>query len=167
MNDKYKQLVPLNLPTFNIKIKKNGDQLLVWDPTRKKQIVLTPEEWVRQHFVNYLVAQKGYSQSLIANEVAIKLNGTLKRCDTVVYDQQLVPLAIVEYKAPHITISPAVFDQIARYNMVLRVPYLIVSNGLRHFCCRIDYEANNYHFLREIPNADEIGQRSHGPSTTP
>ena len=151
-------MLPLNLPNFDIKVKKTTDQLLVWDETRRKYVTLTPEEWVRQHFVHFLVTNKGYRQELIANEVSIKLNGTAKRCDTVIYNQQLDPLVIVEYKAPTISITPKVFDQIVRYNMVLHVQYLIVSNGMRHFCCQIDYETQSYRFLKEIPNAKAIGQ---------
>ena len=158
MSDKYKQMLPLNLPNFDIKVKKSADQLLVWDETRRKYVALTPEEWVRQHFVHFLISEKGYRQELIANEVSIKLNGTAKRCDTVIYDRLLTPLMIVEYKAPSITITPKVFDQIVRYNRVLHVQYLIVSNGLRHFCCQINYETLSYRFLKEIPDAQEVGQ---------
>lgn len=158
MSDKYKQMLPLNLPNFDIKVKKSADQLLVWDETRRKYVALTPEEWVRQHFVHFLISEKGYRQELIANEVSIKLNGTAKRCDTVIYDRLLTPLMIVEYKAPSITITPKVFDQIVRYNRVLHVQYLIVSNGIRHFCCQIDYETLSYRFLKKIPDAQEVGQ---------
>ena len=158
MSDKYKQMLPLNLPNFDIKVKKTGEHLLVWDDARRKYVALTPEEWVRQHFVHFLIAEKGYRQELIANEVSISLNGTAKRCDTVIFDRQLTPLVVVEYKAPSIPITPKVFEQIVRYNMVLHVQYLIVSNGMRHFCCQIDYETRSYRFLKEIPNAKAIGQ---------
>ena len=151
-------MLPLNLPNFDIKVKKSADQLLVWDETRRKYVALTPEEWVRQHFVHFLISEKGYRQELIANEVSIKLNGTAKRCDTVIYDRLLTPLMIVEYKAPSITITPKVFDQIVCYNRVLHVQYLIVSNGIRHFCCQIDYKTLSYRFLKEIPDAQEVGQ---------
>lgn len=163
MSDKYKQMLPLNLPNFDIKVKKTAEQLFVWDETRRKYITLTPEEWVRQHFVHFLVSEKGYRQELIANEVSIKLNETTKRCDTIIYDRQLTPLMIVEYKAPTIIITPKVFDQIVRYNMVLHVQYLTVSNGLRHFCCQINYETQSYRFLKEIPDAQEIGQMNENP----
>ena len=158
MSDKYKQMLPLNLPNFDIKVKKTAEQLLVWDEASRKYVALTPEEWVRQHFVHFLIAEKGYRQELIANEVSISLNGTAKRCDTVIFDRQLTPLVVVEYKAPSIPITPKVFEQIVRYNMVLHVQYLIVSNGMRHFCCQIDYETQSYRFLKEIPNAKAIGQ---------
>lgn len=151
-------MLPLNLPNFDIKVKKTAEQLLVWDEARRKYVALTPEEWVRQHFVHFLIAEKGYRQELIANEVSISLNGTAKRCDTVIFDRQLTPLVVVEYKAPSVPITPKVFEQIVRYNMVLHVQYLIVSNGMRHFCCQIDYETRSYRFLKEIPNAKAIGQ---------
>ena len=151
-------MLPLNLPNFDIKVKKTAEQLLVWDEARRKYVALTPEEWVRQHFVHFLIAEKGYRQELIANEVSILLNGTAKRCDTVIFDRQLTPLVVVEYKAPSVPITPKVFEQIVRYDMVLHVQYLIVSNGMRHFCCQIDYETQSYRFLKEIPNAKAIGQ---------
>lgn len=128
----------------------------IFDQVRKRYVALTPEEWVRQHFVAYLLSEKGYPQELIANEITIKLNGTSKRCDTVVYDTYLSPLVIVEYKAPSVPITQTVFDQIVRYNMVLKVPYLIVSNGLSHYCCRINYETQTWSFLREIPTYHQV-----------
>ena len=123
---------------------------------RRKFVALTPEEWVRQHFVNYLISDKGYPKELLANEVPLKLNGTSKRCDTVAYNRFLTPLMIVEYKAPHIEITSSVFDQIVRYNMVLHVRYLAVSNGISHFCCKIDYENLTYSFLEGIPEYDVL-----------
>ena len=144
-------MLPLNLPKFSVKVTEKAGKLSIWDPVRRKFVALTPEEWVRQHFVNYLVTEKSYPQELLANEVAVKLNGTSKRCDTVAYNRFLAPLMIIEYKAPHIEITSAVFDQIVRYNMVLHVKYLTVSNGIRHFCCKIDYEKQTYAFLEDIP----------------
>ena len=146
----------LNLPSFVPKISEKNGKHLILDPIRKKYVTLTPEEWVRQHFVNYLITEKGYPKELIANEISIVLNGTNKRCDTVAYNRFLEPLVIVEYKAPHINITNTVFDQIARYNMVLRVEYLIVSNGLNHYCCKIDYNNRAYTFLEGIPAYNEL-----------
>ena len=123
----------------------------VFDPLRGKFVALTPEEWVRQNFVAYLVSHKGYPASLLANEVSITLNGTSRRCDTVLYDRHLRPLMIVEYKAPHIQLSQRTFNQVARYNIVLRVKYLTVSNGLHHYCCMLDESSGRYRFLKEIP----------------
>lgn len=123
---------------------------------RKKYVALTPEEWVRQHFTHYLLEHKGYPQGLLANEVQVNLNGTRKRCDTVLYGRNLSARMIIEYKAPSVEITQAVFDQITRYNMVLRVEYLVVTNGVQHYCCRIDYEKNTYSFLPAIPHYTEL-----------
>lgn len=151
-------MLSLNLPTFTVKVTEKDGKRMIFDLTRQKYVALTPEEWVRQHFVNYLVSDKSYPKELLANEVTLKLNGTTKRCDTVVYNRFLEPLMIVEYKAPTIDITRAVFDQIARYNMVLRVGYLVVSNGFRHFCCKIEYDTQTYAFLEEIPSYDTLLQ---------
>lgn len=147
---KYKML-PLNLPPCSLKISNDGDKCCIFDILRKKYIALTPEEWVRQHFVHYLIEHKGFPQGLLANEVQIRLNATKKRCDTVLYRRDLSARLIVEYKAPSVEITQGVFDQITRYNMVLKVDYLIVTNGLQHYCCQIDYSGPTYRFLPEIP----------------
>ena len=144
-------MLELNLPPYEKKITKKGDKPFILDVIRRQYVALTPEEWVRQNFVHFLIEHKGYPQSLMANEVQLKLNGMSRRCDTVVYDRTLRPRVIVEYKAPSVSITQKVFEQICRYNMVLRVDYLIVSNGLAHYCCRIDYSTRSYTFLQEIP----------------
>lgn len=149
----------LNLPSFDIRLQRDDEGVKIFDRLRKKFIILTPEEWVRQHFVNYLINHKGFPESLMANEIGITLNGTRRRCDTVVFDKHGSPMVIVEYKASSIVISQSTFDQIVRYNMVLQVGYLIVSNGMRHYCCRIGREANTYVFLKDIPPYDEIEKR--------
>ena len=146
----------LNLPRYDAKITDNNGKKQIFDCLRRCFVALTPEEWVRQHFVNMLLTQKGYPATLTANEVAINLNGMNRRCDTVVYDKTLKPRVIIEYKAPTVKIDAKVFAQIARYNLVLRVDYLIVSNGLQHFCCKMDYEKNCYTFLKEIPAYEQI-----------
>lgn len=145
-------MLALNLPSFPLKITNREGKRYIFDTLRKKYVALTPEEWVRQHFTHYLLAYKGYPQGLLANEIQINLNGTRKRCDTVLYRRDLSALMIVEYKAPSVEITQAVFDQITRYNMVLRVKYLIVTNGLQHYCCRIDYRTQTYTFLTSIPD---------------
>lgn len=146
----------LNLPRFDAKITVQQGKKVIFDVIRKRYVALTPEEWVRQHFVNFLTTYKNYPSGLIANEVLVRLNGTKKRCDTVLYRRDLSARMIVEYKAPDVEITQAVFDQITRYNMVLKVDYLIVSNGLRHFCCQIDYARQTYTFLPDIPNYEEL-----------
>ena len=146
----------LNLPPYNPKLSKKNGKVYIYDSFRRKNVILTPEEWVRQRFVNFLVTEKSYPPELIANEVCINVNSTSKRCDTVVYDNYLKPLVIVEYKAPEVTITGDVFEQISRYNSVLRVPYLIVSNGLTHYCCSIDYETMQCGFMEDIPSYPDI-----------
>ncbi len=149
-------MLNLNLPPFAINIKKVGAKLTVFDRLRRKFVALTPEEWVRQHFVNYLIEEKGYPQVLMANEIQINLNNQKKRCDSVVYDKELTPLVILEYKSPEVNISQAVFDQIVRYNIVLKVKYLIVSNGLNHYCCKMDYESQTFDYLPDVPVYNEL-----------
>jgi len=149
-------MLDLNLPSFDINVKKINGKLAVFDPLRRKFVVLTPEEWVRQHFVNYLITEKCYPKLLIANEIQINLNSQKRRCDSVVYDRSLSPLVIIEYKSPDVPISQSVFDQIARYNIVLRVRYLIVSNGLNHYCCRMNYENQSFEYLSDIPDYTEL-----------
>ncbi len=149
-------MLKLNLPSYNVKVKKIDDKLFVFDGLRKKYVALTPEEWVRQHFINYLVTEKDYPSTLIANEIQINLNNQKVRCDSVVYNRNIQPLMIIEYKAPQVTVNQQVFDQIAKYNIVLKVDFLIVSNGLEHYCCKIDYEKQSFHFLKDIPSYEEL-----------
>lgn len=155
-NKQIYNILPLNIPLYTVKITSKDNKSYIWDILRRKHVILTPEEWVRQQFVHYLVHEKGYPVSLMNNEISLSLNNTCKRCDTVIYNRDLTPLVIVEYKAPHITIKQQVFDQITRYNIVMQVPYLIVSNGLKHYCCKVDYSNKSYCFLREIPRYDEV-----------
>ena len=148
---------PLNLPPFEANIKKQNGMVKILDILRQKFVALTPEEWVRQHFVHFLIEQKGYSKTLMANEVAVTLNGMSRRCDTVVYRQEgMKPLMIVEYKRPDMEITQRVFEQICRYNMVLEVEWLVVSNGLKHYCCQVDIKNGGYAFMKDIPSYGEI-----------
>ncbi|MDD4777827.1 MAG: type I restriction enzyme HsdR N-terminal domain-containing protein [Fermentimonas sp.] len=142
----------LNLPTYDAKIRKKGSGLEIFDPLRRKYVSLTPEEWVRQHFVNYLITDKNYPASLMSNEAGIKLNSLTLRCDTIVYNNILEALMVIEYKESNVQITQQVFDQIVRYNNVLKVPYIVVSNGITHYCCKIDYENQSYEYLTEIPD---------------
>lgn len=146
----------LNLPEYDAKITEKEGRQVIFDILRKLYVALTPEEWVRQHFVHYLINHKNYPAALMGNEVNIELNGTKKRCDTVVYDRSLHPRIIIEYKAPHVKIDKKVFEQIIRYNMVLQVDYLIISNGLQHYCCKPDYNHRSFTFLSEIPEYNKI-----------
>lgn len=142
----------LNLPAFACRFERGSDGIdRIYDCLRRKFVALTPEEWVRQHFVNYLISALAYPEGLMANEVSLKLNNTARRCDTLIYSRQGKPLMIVEYKAPEVSIAQKVFDQIARYNSVVGAKYLVVSNGLRHYCCRFGCQDGGYEFLKEIP----------------
>lgn len=141
----------LNLPTYPFKLKKLGERTQIFDAIRKKYVVLTPEEWVRQNFLQYLIEEKKFPASLIAVEAGLKYNQMQKRMDVLVYDKQGSPHLMVECKAPEVKITQDVFDQIARYNMVFKVKYLVVTNGMNHFCCLMDYTNNSYNFLEGIP----------------
>ena len=148
--------MPLNLPFTELKIKKQKEKDYVFDRLRKQFVRLTPEEYVRQQFISFLIDYKNYPSGRLANEIEIALGNVRKRCDTVIYDNYLQPIMIVEYKAPSVAISQKTFDQIARYNFALQVPWLIVSNGIRHFCCRLDGEKKAYDFINEIPDYTTI-----------
>lgn len=149
-------LQPLNLPPYPFKITDNNGQLFILDEIRKKQIVLTPEEWVRQHFVQYLIQHKKYPKGLIKLEGGLKLHGLLKRSDIVVHDVTGKKTLLIECKAPTVNIDQKVFDQAARYNMVHKVRLLAVTNGLVNHCCNIDYENNSYSFLKELPDYTDL-----------
>lgn len=149
-------MLSLNLPTYPAKIQIINDKRVIFDDLRRRYVALTPEEWVRQHFVHFLMEQKGYPAALMANEVLVRLNGTRKRADSVLYRRDLTARMIIEYKKPDVEITQRVFDQITRYNMVLRVDYLIVTNGLNHYCCKMDYENNSYVFLTDIPHYEDL-----------
>jgi hypothetical protein len=146
----------LNLPPADLKIKKQNGKDYVFDRLRQRYVRLTPEEYVRQHFIFFLTEYKHFPLSRLANEIGITLGNVKRRCDTVLYDDYLQPLMIIEYKSPEIAVNQDVFDQIARYNMSLNVPWLIVSNGLQHFCCRIDKEKGESVFLKEIPDYETV-----------
>ena len=146
----------LNLPPFEIKLRGSKAQPQIFDILRKKYIALTPEEWVRQHFVHFLVEHKGYPAALMANEIQLKVGEKTLRADSVLYSRELKPRMIIEYKAPHIPITQKVFDQISIYNMLLHVDYLVVSNGLQHYICKMDYNDKKYLFLEDIPDYKEL-----------
>lgn len=158
--ENFKPYPDLNLPPAELALRPGAGMRgapEVYDGLRRKWLALTPEEWVRQHFVAFLCGHRGFPASLVANEYAIALNGMSRRCDTVVFDRRLRPTVICEYKAPSVTVTQKVFDQIARYNMVLEAPYLMVSNGLRHFCAR--FSGEGYVFLPDVPRFEEIVER--------
>ncbi len=143
----------LNLPESELRLRLDENKApKVFDNIRRKFVCMTPEEIVRQCFTSWLTGTLHYPLSLMANEIGIELNGTRKRCDTVVFRADGSPLMIVEYKAPDVSISQTVFDQIVRYNMALKALCLVVSNGVNHFCCLMDYSRSTYSFLKEVPD---------------
>ncbi len=149
-------MIQLNLPEYPIKLGGTAEKPTIYDVLRKKHVKLTPEEWVRQHFVHLLIDGKGYPGALMANELQLKVGEKSLRADTVLYDNSLRPRMILEFKAPHIPITQAVFDQITAYNQLLHVDYLVVSNGMDHYCCRMDYENKTYHYLKDIPDYKDL-----------
>jgi len=146
------QLQPLNLPPHPFKISDNKGQLTLFDEIRKKHIIITPEEWVRQHFVQYLINQKKYPKSLIKLEGGVKLNGMPRRTDIVVFNPAGEKILLVECKAPSVEIDQKVFDQVARYNITHKIPLLAVTNGLQHYYCRVDFDNKKYHFIEDLPS---------------
>ncbi|WP_272148599.1 type I restriction enzyme HsdR N-terminal domain-containing protein [Tenacibaculum aiptasiae] len=142
----------LNLPSYTFKTKSNENKMLIFDNLRKKYVVLTPEEWVRQHFVEYLVKEKKYPVSLIAIEKQLTINNRKKRTDILIFNSNGKPNIIVECKAPSVKITQDTFDQIARYNLKLDANYLVITNGLEHYYCSLDKENETYVFLRDIPS---------------
>ena len=158
MNDNLTGIPHLNLPKFSPRIKENSGKRFIFDSLLKKYVKLTPEEWVRQHFVNYLLIYKKYPGGRIGNEISLLYNGMKKRCDTVIYNEFTQPLILIEYKAPDVKITQSVFDQISVYNLAMQVPYLIVSNGMSHYCCYVDYAQCSYSFLEDIPDYQNLVQ---------
>ncbi len=141
----------LSFQKYNFRFKSNENKTLIFDIIRKKFVLLTPEEWVRQHVLHFLFSEKKYPKSHINVEKQLKLNDTVKRYDIVVYNPNGSIQIIVECKAPKIGIGQQVFDQIARYNFVLKAKYLFVTNGFEHYTCQMDYINENYIFLKELP----------------
>ena len=142
----------LNLPNYKFRLKSSENKTLIFDNLRKKYMVLTPEEWVRQHFVQFLIDEKKYPVSLIALEKQLVINNRKKRTDILVFNKEGNHEIVVECKAPSIKITQDTFDQIARYNLKLKANFLIVTNGLEHFYCKMDFEKETYVFLKEIPD---------------
>ncbi len=141
----------LNFPKFSFRFKNSENKVSIFDPIRKKFVVLQSEEWVRQHCLQFLIQEKKYPESLINVEKELKINQLKKRYDIVVYNTDGSICLIVECKAPKIKIKQAAFDQIARYNLELNASYLMVTNGINHYYCQMDFENEKYRFLKDIP----------------
>lgn len=147
----------LNLPISELKTRKNQKGAIeVFDDIRKKYVILTPEENVRQHFLNYLITEKGFPASLIAIEKGLLIHNLQKRFDAVAYNNKGEPIILMEFKSPKIKLSQSVFEQISSYNIKLKVKYLIISNGNSHYCCSIDYDKAEIIFLKDIPSYKDV-----------
>lgn len=146
----------LNLPPYQIKTKIENGRTMILDMLRKKYVTLTPEEWVRQHFIHFLIEHKGYPTTLLQNEVELHYGEKKLRCDSILYRSDCSARMIIEYKAPTVQITQKVFDQISVYNMLLHVDYLIISNGINSYCCKMDYKKRTYSFLEEIPEYNSL-----------
>ncbi len=144
--------IPLNLPPYLSKITQKESKLFIFDDLRKRDLVLTPEEWVRQHWIHYLHNHKQYPKALMQIEGGLKLNSLQKRSDLLIYNNAGEKILLAEFKAPTVKITESVFHQIANYNSIHRIPLLLVSNGMEHYYCKIDFVENNFYFLRELPN---------------
>ena len=150
------QMCKLNLPAFDIRLQEVDGQTKIFDVLRRRYVSLTPEEWVRQHFVHYLINYKHYPTTLLANEVPLRIGEKQIRADSVLYDKSLHGRMIIEYKAPDVRLTQKVFDQISTYNLLLHVDYLVISNGLQTYACRMDYVNQKYVFIREIPDYENL-----------
>ncbi len=147
----------LNLPGYAVKARETErGEREIFDDFRRKFVKLTPEEWVRQHFLHFLSEAKGYPASLISVEKQLIILGRSKRFDAVVFQNDGTPLVLIEFKAPSVKLNQNVLDQVASYNFVLHANFLMVSNGLSHYCCKMDYENRNYKLLHEIPLFKEL-----------
>ncbi len=142
----------LNFPAYTFRFKNSENKAAIFDEIRKKFIILTPEEWVRQHVVQFFLQEKKYPKSYINVEKVLKINNLNKRYDLVVFNPDGSVFILVECKAPGIIISQNTFDQIARYNMTLNAQYLMVTNGHNHYFCQMDYKQECYHFMPELPD---------------
>ncbi len=149
-------MLQLNLPSYQFRIKQEENLFYIWDNIRKKYIKLTPEEWVRQHFLEFLIQEKHYPKALLAVEQQLNVNGMKKRCDAVFYNRQGNPEIILEFKAPSVEITQAVFDQVAVYNSKMNVEYFIISNGMAHFFCKVNTESAQYDFFNKIPTFEKL-----------
>jgi hypothetical protein len=147
----------LNIPEYNFRIRKNvNGKHEIFDEYRRKYIIITPEEWVRQNFLRFLKEERRYPAGLISVEKGISVNNLKKRFDAVVYNKSGKPNVLIEFKAPEVRIDQKVMEQISAYNLNLHVKYLIVSNGVVHYCCKIDFSSGQISFLNNIPYFDEL-----------
>ena len=147
----------LNLPTYSFTVKSEGARQYIFDNIRRKYVALTPEEWVRQHFIRFLVSKKSCPPSLIAIEKQFRVNKMSRRADILVYSRKARPVMMVECKAPQVQINQQVLDQLALYNLRFNVSYLVLTNGMVHYCCFLDAGKGGYRYMEDIPDYSLIG----------
>jgi len=147
---------PLNLPGADFRIREENGKTQIFDPVRRKFVVITPEEWVRQHMIFVLASIKKVPFSLIGVETKLLVNNLVRRFDVCVFNRRGEPVMLVECKAPSVALSEQTFDQVARYNLPMNVKYLVVTNGLETYSCRIDYQNRTYHFLKDLPEFETM-----------
>ena len=152
-------MLQLNLPEYNFRIKKLDDKLFIFDTQRKRYVSLTPEEWVRQHFIRFLIEVKGYPAAYLAIEKQLSMNGMKKRCDAILYNEHSLPVLIIELKAPTVAITQSTFDQVAVYNAKLKVDFFMISNGIEHYCCKVDTNNSRYEFFAELPDYSNLTRK--------
>ena len=148
--------IPLNLPPSHLKLSKIQNKVFVFDVLRKKNLILTPEEWVRQHWIHYLHTHKKYPKSLMKSEGGLILNDLQKRSDLIIYNSKGEKILLAEFKAPHVKITASTFEQISNYNSIHRIPLLLISNGLQHYYCKVNFEDGSYEFITDLPNYNSI-----------
>ena len=153
-------MYPLNLPEYDLRLKREGKKTKIFDQVRKKFLVLTPEEWVRQNFVHFLIQERNYPASLISIEKGLKVNETFKRCDILIHNNFGKPVLLVECKSPTIKLTSETYHQAAVYNMNFKLPFLIVTNGIQHFCSKINFTTSSYSFLEDIPHYRQINHEN-------
>jgi hypothetical protein len=146
----------LNLPTYGFRTTEESGTPSIYDPLRDRYVRLTPEEWVRQHFLQYLIQELDVPAGLVGVETAFQYQDQPRRADIIAHDRHGAPLLLVECKAPRVSIGQDAFDQCARYNIVLEAPYLVVTNGLTHYACAIDFDDRSYTFLDDLPAYDQL-----------
>ncbi len=148
----------LNLPTYNYQLRDHHGRIVILDTIRKRFVPLTPEEWVRQHFVQYMISHLDIPRGLIGVEVTIPIRNQIYRADIVAYDRQVDPLLLVECKRPSVKLNQEVFNQIGHYNTGFNVPYLVITNGMEHYCCVINHSDHSFQFLDTIPSYDTMSR---------
>lgn len=146
----------LNIPYFQSRIEQRGEKKFIFDPFRKQYLILTPEEWVRQQFLHWICNDFGYPKGLVAVETPLKYNKLKKRADAVIYNSQLKPVMIIEFKSPQVSITEKTFEQAVRYNFAFKTPYIILTNGLTHYCCFINHNQKKVEYLSQIPLYKQI-----------